>query len=323
MNLSAITDILRRIGDTLRIELMPNISKIKVFLIKLQDSICQELEDEDGKEQFLSDKWRNPALGYGTTRVIANGHVFEKGGVNFSHIMGTTLPPSATEKRPELAGQQFEVLGVSIVIHPVNPYVPVSHANFRFFTTKNTSKSPIWWFGGGFDLTPTYGYEEDCVYWHTQAKAACDPYGEEVYPRFKKWCDDYFYIKHRNEPRGVGGIFFDDLNEWGFEKCFDFIKDSAHHYIKAYRHIVSKRKEMPYTEKQKNFQLYRRGRYAEFNLVYDRGTVFGLQTRGRIESILMSLPPQTSWLYDWKPEPGSDEARLYNEFLIRRDWVQQ
>jgi|SRR5579885_813898 coproporphyrinogen III oxidase len=321
MNLAHNTIILCRVGDKARTEKMPNISKIKVFLINLQDSICQELAEEDGKEAFISDKWQNSALGYGTTRVIANGNVFEKGGVNFSHIMGTTLPPSATEKRPELAGQHFEVLGVSVVIHPVNPYVPVSHANFRFFTTTGSGKNPIWWFGGGFDLTPTYGFEEDCVFWHGMAKEVCDRYGSDVYHRFKKWCDDYFYIKHRNEPRGVGGLFFDDLNEWGFETCFDFVTRLANQYIKAYRPIVTKRKHAPYTEKQKNFQLYRRGRYAEFNLIYDRGTMFGLQTRGRIESILMSLPPQTSWLYDWKPEPGSEEARLYSEFLVKRSWV--
>ena len=299
----------------------PNITKIKSFLIELQDSICRELAEEDGRETFIADMWHNPALGYGTTRVISNGQVFEKGGVNFSHVLGKTLPSSATEKRPELAGRHFEVLGVSIVIHPVNPYVPVSHANFRYFTTTDSNKEPIWWFGGGFDLTPTYGFEEDCVHWHRIAKAVCEPYGKDVYPAYKKWCDDYFYIKHRHEPRGVGGLFFDDLNEWGFDACFDFIKNAANHYIKAYRPIVSKRKNTPYSEAQKNFQLYRRGRYAEFNLIYDRGTAFGLQAGGRIESILMSLPPQTAWLYDWKPEEGSEEARLYSDFLVNRDWV--
>lgn len=300
---------------------MSNLSKVKMCLINLQNSICHALAEEDGKETFISDKWHNLALGYGTTRVISNGQVFEKGGVNFSHIIGATLPASATEKRPELVGQHFEVLGVSIVIHPVNPYVPSSHANFRFFTTTDKKKHTIWWFGGGMDLTPTYGFAEDCIYWHTMAKEACDPYGPEVYPKFKKWCDDYFYIKHRNEPRGIGGLFFDDLNEWGFEDCFNFVQHVGTNYINAYRHIVAKRKYAPYSDRQRNFQLYRRGRYAEFNLIYDRGTVFGLQTRGRIESILISLPPQTAWLYDWTPEPGSDEARLYEEFLINRDWI--
>ena len=300
---------------------MLDITKIKKFLIELQNSICHELSEEDVKGTFVSDRWQNAALGYGTTRIISNGYVFEKGGVNFSHIIGTTLPPSATEKRPQLAGRQFEVLGVSIVIHPVNPYVPTSHANFRYFTTTNQHEEQVWWFGGGFDLTPTYGFTEDCVHWHQCAKDVCDRYGETVYMTFKKWCDDYFFIKHRNEPRGIGGLFFDDLNEWGEETCFNFFTDVANQYIKAYRPIVSKRKNIPYSEEQKQFQLYRRGRYAEFNLIYDRGTAFGLQSGGRVESILMSLPPQTAWLYNWKLEPGSEEARLYNEFLVNRDWV--
>lgn len=300
---------------------MPDIVKIKQFLINLQDSICQELTAEDGAEIFMTDKWQNPSLGYGTTRVIANGAVFEKGGVNFSHVFGKKLPACATEKRPQLSGRSFEVLGVSIVLHPRNPYVPISHANFRYFTTTNMDQESVWWFGGGFDLTPTYGFTEDCIYWHQSIKDVCDKYGKEVYPTFKNWCDDYFFLKHRNESRGIGGIFFDDLNEWGEEKCFNFFKDIANQYIKSYLPIVKKRKCLSYTEKQKQFQLYRRGRYAEFNLIYDRGTAFGLQSGGRIESILMSLPPQTTWLYNWKPEPGSEEEKLYQEFLIKRDWV--
>jgi coproporphyrinogen III oxidase len=241
--------------------------------------------------------------------------------VNFSHVFGSTLPPSATAARPELAGRSFQAMGVSLVIHPNNPLVPTSHANVRFFIAEHPTEAPVWWFGGGFDLTPYYGFEEDCVAWHQTAKAACDPFGADVYPKYKRWCDDYFFLKHRNEPRGIGGLFFDDLNEWGFEQTFAFMRSVGDSYIQAYRPIVQKRKDLAFNEAQRDFQLYRRGRYVEFNLVYDRGTLFGLQSGGRTESILMSLPPLVKWRYDWHPAPGSDEARLYSEFLKPRDWL--
>lgn len=301
---------------------MHNIPQVKTYLCKLQESICHELQAMDGKANFISDKWQNPSLGYGNTCVISNGNVFEKGGVNFSHVMGNNLPASATEKRPELCGYKFEVLGVSVVIHPINPYVPTSHANFRFFMATKEDAEPIWWFGGGFDLTPYYGFVDDCIYWHSMAKQACDKFGIDMYPRYKKWCDDYFYIKHRHEPRGIGGLFFDDLNLWDFETCFNFLKSVGNQYAKAYCAIVSRRKSTPYFKRQRNFQLYRRGRYAEFNLIYDRGTAFGLQTEGRVESILMSLPPKAAWTYDWQPQPGSEEEKLYTEFLINKNWVE-
>lgn len=299
---------------------MNNILKIKNYLTSLQSSICDQLALEDGEASFSVGAWETP-LGYGKSCVIANGRVFEKGGVNFSHVSGKHLPASATEKRPELSGCEFEVLGVSLVIHPDNPFVPTSHANFRFFVANKPGLEPTWWFGGGFDLTPYYGFAEDCVHWHTLAKEACDPFGKEVYPRYKKWCDDYFYLAHRHEPRGIGGLFFDDLNEWDFDTCFEFLKAVGNQYINAYRPIVARRKNISYSEKQKEFQLYRRGRYAEFNLIYDRGTAFGLQTEGRVESILMSLPPKATWVYDWKPSVGTEEERLYTEFLINKNWV--
>lgn len=301
---------------------MNHITQVRTYLSELQKSICNELLAIDGKAQFISDSWDNPNLGYGTSCVISNGDVFEKAGVNFSHVKGVNLPASATEKRPELSGYQFEVVGVSIVIHPINPYVPTSHANFRLFMATKEHAEPIWWFGGGFDLTPYYGFEEDCVYWHTMAKDACAPFGDDVYPRYKKWCDDYFYIKHRGEPRGIGGLFFDDLNMWEFETCFNFLKSVGNQYTKAYCPIVTRRKDLAYSERQKKFQLYRRGRYAEFNLIYDRGTAFGLQTGGRIESILMSLPPEATWVYDWNPQPGTDEEKLYTDFLINKNWAE-
>ncbi|WP_152571573.1 oxygen-dependent coproporphyrinogen oxidase [Legionella norrlandica] len=300
---------------------MNPITQVKTYLAELQKSICNEFLAIDDKANFISDHWENPNLGHGTSCVISDGDVFEKGGVNFSHVRGKNLPASATEKRPELSGYQFEALGVSIVIHPINPYVPTSHANFRFFIATKENAEPIWWFGGGFDLTPYYGFVDDCVYWHAMAKEACDNFGDDVYPRYKKWCDDYFHIKHRNEPRGIGGIFFDDLNVWEFATCFNFLKAVGNQYTKAYCPIVLRRKNMLYTERQKNFQLYRRGRYAEFNLIYDRGTAFGLQTGGRVESILMSLPPQAAWVYDWHPHPGSEEENLYTDFLINKNWL--
>lgn len=298
-----------------------DIAAVKQYLLALQDRICEELAAEDGGANFVEDAWERPGGGGGRSRVISNGAVFEQGGVNFSHVFGDTLPPSATAQRPELAGRSFQAMGVSLVIHPHNPLIPTSHANVRFFVAEKPGEAPVWWFGGGFDLTPYYGFEEDCTEWHQNAQAACQQFGEEVYPRYKQWCDDYFFIKHRNEPRGIGGLFFDDLNEWGFEKTFAFMRSVGDHYIQAYRPIVNRRKTLAFTETQRDFQLYRRGRYVEFNLVYDRGTLFGLQSGGRTESILMSLPPLVKWRYDWQPEAGSAEAKLYTDFLRPRDWL--
>ncbi|HHM04974.1 MAG TPA: oxygen-dependent coproporphyrinogen oxidase [Gammaproteobacteria bacterium] len=300
----------------------PDIDAVKQYLLSLQDSICAELEEEDGGGRFQEDRWDRPQGGGGRSRVLAEGAVLEQGGVNFSHVYGDQMPASATAHRPELAGRNFQALGVSLVIHPRNPYVPTSHANVRFFVAEKEGAEPIWWFGGGFDLTPYYGFEQDAGHWHRTAKAACDPFGPEVYPRYKKWCDDYFFLKHRGEPRGIGGLFFDDLNEWGFPRCFDFLRSVGDHYLQAYRPILARRKNLPYGERERDFQLYRRGRYVEFNLVYDRGTLFGLQTGGRTESILMSLPPLVKWRYNWHPEPGTPEAGLYEVFLKPRDWLQ-
>lgn len=301
----------------------PDISAVKQYLLNLQDEICNALEAVDGQATFEEDAWQREQGGGGRTRVISNGAVFEKGGVNFSHVHGDQLPPSASASRPELAGRSFEAMGVSLVIHPHNPYVPTSHANVRFFIAEKEGEDPIWWFGGGFDLTPYYGNDEDCRSWHQAAKDACDPFGEEVYPHFKQWCDDYFHLKHRNEPRGIGGLFFDDLNEGGFEHCFGLMQSIGNAYAPAYAPIVERRKDMEYGERQRDFQLHRRGRYVEFNLVYDRGTLFGLQSGGRTESILMSLPPEVRWSYDWKPEAGSEESRLYDHYLKPQDWLAQ
>ncbi len=299
-----------------------DINAVKEFLLGLQSSICTGLENEDGQATFKTDQWDREKGGSGITRVISDGTVFEKGGVNFSHVFGDSMPASATAARPELAGRAYQAMGVSLVIHPHNPYVPTSHANFRLFVAEKDNEDPVWWFGGGFDLTPYYGFEEDCVHWHSIAKQSCEPFGADYYQKFKTWCDEYFHLKHRNEPRGVGGLFFDDFNELGFDKSFEFVQSMAAGYLKAYLPIVNKRKDTEYGEQQRKFQEYRRGRYVEFNLVYDRGTVFGLQSGvGRIESILMSLPPVVQWTYDWHPEPGSEEARLYSDFLKPRDWV--
>jgi coproporphyrinogen III oxidase len=286
----------------------------------LQSDLCGQLSEEDGTQSFGEDHWIRNEGGGGCTRVLAKGDVIERGGVNFSHVFGTTMPFSGTVARKELAGSCFEAMGVSVVIHPRNPYVPTTHANVRFFLTENAKKEPIWWFGGGFDLTPYYPFWEDCVHWHQVAEKACRPFGDQIYPRFKEWCDQYFYIKHREEARGIGGLFFDDLNEWSFEACFAFMRSVGEHFIQAYRPIMAKRKHMSFGEKERAFQLYRRGRYVEFNLVYDRGTLFGLQSNGRAESILMSLPPQVHWDYNWRPDVQSEEARLA-EFLKPRDWL--
>jgi len=299
----------------------PDILAVKHYLLGLQDRICRALENEEGEQKFREDAWERPEGGGGRSRVLSDGKVFEQAGVNFSQVSGTQLPPSATAHRPELAGRAWQALGVSLVIHPRNPYVPTSHMNVRFFIAEKDGADPVWWFGGGFDLTPYYGFEDDCRHWHRTAKAACDPFGADYYTRFKKWCDEYFFLKHRNETRGVGGLFFDDLHEQGFAHCFGFLQSIGDHYIASYQPIVQNRKDTPYGERERDFQLYRRGRYVEFNLVYDRGTLFGLQSGGRTESILMSLPPLVKWRYNWKPEPGTPEARLYDEYLKPRDWL--
>ena len=298
-----------------------DLAAVKSYLLALQDEICRQLEQEDGAATFVEDAWDRPEGGGGRTRVMVDGVVIEKGGVNFSHVHGTKMPPSATHARPELAGRSFQAMGVSLVIHPKNPYVPTSHANVRFFVAEKEGEAPVWWFGGGYDLTPYYGNEDDCRHWHDTARRACQPFGDDVYPKFKKWCDDYFYLKHRDEARGIGGLFFDDYQTGGFEQAFAFMRAVGDSYIEAYRPIMAKRKNEAYGERQRDFQLYRRGRYVEFNLVYDRGTIFGLQSNGRTESILMSLPPLVRWEYDYQPEPDSEEARLYTDFLPAREWV--
>ena len=299
----------------------PDLAAVKAYLLDLQDRICTELARLDGVKAFREDRWQRPEGGGGRSRVLEDGGLFEKAGINFSHVHGTQLPPSATAARPELAGRGFEAMGVSLVIHPRNPYVPTSHANVRFFLAEKPDAEPVWWFGGGFDLTPYYGFEQDAEHWHRIAREACAPLGDDAHARYKQWCDEYFFLKHRNEPRGVGGLFFDDLNEGGFEHCFTFLRSVGDHYLPAYVPIVERRRAIEYGEREREFQLYRRGRYVEFNLVYDRGTLFGLQSGGRTESILMSLPPLVSWKYDWQPEPGTEEARLYEVFLTPRDWL--
>jgi coproporphyrinogen III oxidase len=303
------------------VSIIQKIPEIKQYLLDLQNRLCQMLEKEAGKNTFLEDKWLHSMGGGGVTRVMSDDPVIEKAGVNFSHVMGASLPPAATIKRPHLNHASFQALGVSVVIHPTNPYVPTTHANIRFVIVEKIDGSVDWWFGGGFDLTPYYGFIEDCEHWHQTAKAACDPFGLDVYPRFKKWCDDYFYLPHRKEPRGIGGVFFDDLNEWGIEKSFSFIKNIGESFIKAYQPILALRKNIPYGDTERNFQYYRRGRYVEFNLLYDRGTLFGLQSGGRTESILMSLPPHVVWKYQATPELLDAEQKLMKEFLMKRNWV--
>lgn len=301
----------------------PDIQAVKDYLIGLQERICQRLEAVDGQASFIRDSWQRPEGGGGISRVLADGGVIEKGGVNFSHVMGETMPASATAHRPHLAGAPWQAMGVSLVIHPNNPYVPTSHANVRFFIATPEDSAPVYWFGGGYDLTPYYGFEEDCVHWHRTAKAACQPFGDAVYADYKRWCDDYFYLKHRQEPRGVGGLFFDDYNTGDFDRDFAFMQAVGDSYIEAYEPIVRRRMDQPWGEREREFQLYRRGRYVEFNLVYDRGTLFGLQSGGRTESILMSLPPLVRWDYDRRPEPGTEEARLTEYFLTGRDWLEE
>ena len=297
------------------------ITDVKAFLEGLQEHIVAKLEEVDGKEKFRHDDWQRPGGGGGRSRVLIQGGVFEQAGVGFSHVFGDAMPPSATRSRPELAGRRFQAMGVSLVLHPHNPYVPTTHANFRFFVAEREDAEPVWWFGGGFDLTPYYPFRDDVLHWHRAARDACAGFGEDAYARFKAWCDEYFYLKHRNEARGVGGLFFDDLNEGGFDRCFEFVKRAAYHFLPGYLPIVVARRDHPFGEREREFQLYRRGRYVEFNLLYDRGTLFGIQSGGRTESILMSLPPRVRWEYNWQPEPGSREAELTDYYLVPRDWL--
>ena len=303
---------------------MPNnntdISLVIEFLKRLQDNICQALELADGSGTFKEDNWKRKEGGGGRTRVMTDGTIIEQGGVNFSVVSGDKLPPSATAHRPELAGRTWRACGVSLVIHPKNPHIPTSHANVRFFIAEKEGEAAVWWFGGGFDLTPFYPIDEDVQHWHQTAADLCKPFGDTIYNEHKKWCDDYFYLKHRDETRGVGGLFFDDLNQWDFNTCFDYIKAVGQGFIDAYVPIMNRRKNDSYTKQQRQFQLYRRGRYVEFNLVFDRGTLFGLQSGGRTESILMSMPPLARWEYNYQAEEGSDEAKL-NDYLVPQDWL--
>ena len=296
------------------------IEQVKAFLLKLQDTICQTLELSDGKAEFVEDNWVREQGGGGRTRVMTQGAVIEQGGVNFSHVFGTQMPASATAARPELAGRNFQAMGVSLVIHPNNPYIPTSHANVRFFIAEKEGEDPIWWFGGGFDLTPFFPFRDDVVHWHTVAQNLCAPFGDEYYPKYKKWCDDYFFLPHRNETRGVGGLFFDDLNTPDFATAFAFMQAVGNGFIDAYVPIIEKRKHTEYSAMERDFQLYRRGRYVEFNLVYDRGTLFGLQTGGRTESILMSMPPLARWEYNYVPDEDSAQGKL-TPFLTPQDWL--
>ncbi len=300
---------------------MTQVSRVKAYLLDLQDRICSELEASDGKAKFITDQWQRTQGGGGRTRVISNGAVIEKGGVNFSHVHGDSMPASATAHRPELAGRSFQAMGVSLVIHPENPFVPTSHMNVRFFIAERPNEKPVWWFGGGFDLTPYYGFEDDCKHWHQVSRQACAPLGEEAYLKYKKWCDDYFYIKHRDEQRGIGGLFFDDLNLPDFETSFEFMKSVGNHYTKGIIPIFEKRKNTPFNDNHVAFQKVRRGRYVEFNLVYDRGTLFGLQTGGRTESILMSLPSNVGWEYNHQAAPNSEEAKLTDYYLKPKNWI--
>ncbi|WP_420898813.1 oxygen-dependent coproporphyrinogen oxidase [Herbaspirillum seropedicae] len=297
-----------------------NTAAVKAYLQDLQQRIVAALEAADGKS-FLSDSWERPEGGGGTSRLLEEGNLLERGGVGFSHVMGKNLPPSAAANRQHLAGRAWEAMGVSLVLHPRNPYVPTVHMNVRFFTTHAEGEEAVWWFGGGMDLTPYYGVEDDARHFHRTCRDALQPYGDELYPRFKTWCDDYFYLKHRKEPRGVGGIFFDDFNALPFEQAFAMQRSVGDAFLAAYLPIVAARRDTPYGERERDFQAYRRGRYVEFNLVFDRGTLFGLQSGGRTESILMSMPPLVKWRYDWHPEPGSPEAALYSDFLVHKEWL--
>lgn len=297
-----------------------NMIEVKAYLADLQNRIVTGLEAIDGKS-FQRDGWERPDGGGGLSCVIEEGNVLERGGVNFSYVFGHGLPASATAARPELAGRSFEAAGVSLVLHPRNPYAPTVHMNVRFFEAKKEGADPVWWFGGGMDLTPYYGFEEDAIHFHQTCKTALDSIGSDYYPRFKKWCDEYFFLKHRKEPRGIGGVFFDDFNQPDFSTCFKLTQQVGNHFLPAYAPILEKRLNNSYGERERDFQAYRRGRYVEFNLVWDRGTLFGLQTGGRTESILMSLPPIVKWRYNWTPPAGSPESKLYTDFLIGKNWI--
>lgn len=299
------------------------IDSVRAYLLDLQDRLCAALAAEDGAETFREEGWERAGGGGGRSRLLLDGAVFEQGGVNFSHVHGAALPASATAHRPELAGRAFAALGVSLVLHPRNPYVPTCHLNVRFLLAEKPGVEPVWWFGGGFDLTPFYGFEADAIHWHRMAREACVPFGPAVYPRFKRWCDEYFFLRHRGEPRGIGGLFFDDLREWELARCFELQRRVGDQFLPAYLPIVARRKQMAFGDRERQFQLYRRGRYVEFNLIYDRGTLFGLHSGGRTESILMSLPPLVRWRPGWRPEPGTPEARLYQDFLRPRDWADE
>lgn len=299
----------------------PDPDTVRDYLLRLQERICFSLEQVDGTVQFRSDPEEDPAVGFFLPRVMAGGKVIEKAGVHFSHSRGSNLPRAATGSRPQLAGRSFQAVSLSLIVHPLNPFVPTAHMNLRFFLAENPGEDPVWWFGGGFDLTPVYGFEEDAVHWHRKAKVACDPFGEELYPRFKKTCDDYFYLPHRKETRGVGGLFFDDLSEWGFEQTFEFVRSVGNHFLPGYIPIVERRRGTPYGEREREFQRYRRGRYVEFNLLYDRGTRYGLQSGRKVEAVLSSLPPEVRWEYGWTPEHDSPEAELARTFLASRDWL--
>lgn len=297
---------------------LERLNQVQEYFTNLQNEICAAIETADGGAQFVIDNWHSQQVATASTRVISNGTVLEHGAVNFSHVANGVLPSAATMRYPELVGAKFSAIGVSLIMHPHNPYVPTTHANLRFFTAGN-----IWWFGGGYDLTPYYPFEEDCQHWHHVAKQACEPFGKEIYPEFKHWCDQYFYLPHRNETRGIGGLFFDDLHRWDFNTCFALVSSIGDSFLAAYLPIVQKRKDLTYSAEQRDFQLYRRGRYVEFNLLQDRGTLFGIQSKGRTESILASLPPLVKWRYNWQPTPGTPEARLYSDFLRPRDWITQ
>jgi len=297
-----------------------DIAAVKSYLTGLQQAIVERLEALDGGA-FLRDEWQRPQGGGGITRLIENGALLERGGVGFSHVFGDNLPPSASAARPELAGRAFQAMGVSLVLHPRNPYVPTVHLNVRFFIAQKEGAEPVWWFGGGMDLTPYYGFEEDAAHFHRSCRDALAPFGAGLHAKYKAWCDRYFFLKHRNEPRGIGGIFFDDLAQPDFDTAFALLRSVGDHFLVAYQPIVERRRDIAYGQRERDFQAYRRGRYVEFNLVFDRGTLFGLQSGGRTESILMSLPPVVHWRYDWHPEPGTPEARLYSDFLVEKDWL--
>lgn len=298
--------------------MLTHATEVKAYLLHLQQTIIASIEDLDQVGRFKKDTWQRSEGGGGISAALTEGRLFEQAGINFSHVMGDQLPASATATRPHLAGQSWEALGVSLVFHPWNPFVPSTHMNVRFFTAEEA-----WWFGGGFDLTPYYGFVEDCVHWHATAKKACDPFGPHVYPQFKQWADDYFYLKHRDEPRGIGGLFFDDWQEGGFERSFALLQSVGNHFMQAYKPLVERHGEHPFNEAQRRYQCHRRGRYVEFNLLQDRGTLFGLQSKGRTESILMSLPPMVRWNYAWQPNEDSLEAHFVKEFLEPRDWLAQ